>query len=211
MIKRWGKRPRYVATFVSRNVVTFVSRILVVYFITPSCTRLHDAHCSHGRHCKNIARGTDGCAALVPLLLLLFSFCRLYARLLSNAQGMRHHLTMRSGDGRTILMHAARSGNAMALSEVVEACQSTCDPGTVRGRECVPFLFEVYPHCRFDIQEEPHRDGGRRAVTLMRTDDSSRETMPRSPHRDGDIKAGARGSQSPLAHMSAELFSTWCA
>lgn len=32
-------------------------------------------------------------------------------------------------------MHAARSGNAMALSEVVEACQSACEPRTVRRRE----------------------------------------------------------------------------
>jgi len=30
-------------------------------------------------------------------------------------------------------MHAARSRNAMTLSEVVQACQRACDPHTVRG------------------------------------------------------------------------------
>ena len=30
-------------------------------------------------------------------------------------------------------MHAARSGNAMALSEVAEACKRTCNPQTVRS------------------------------------------------------------------------------
>lgn len=46
---------------------------------------------------------------------------------------MSYHLTRRSGDRRTILMYAARSGNAEALCEVAKACQAACYPKTVSG------------------------------------------------------------------------------
>lgn len=47
------------------------------------------------------------------------------------AQVVVDQLTKRSGGNRTILMHAARSGDAMTLSAVKDACQKVCDPSTV--------------------------------------------------------------------------------
>lgn len=40
----------------------------------------------------------------------------------------------RSGDGKTILMHAAMSGDAMVFTEVVLAHKRTCEPSAVRGQ-----------------------------------------------------------------------------
>lgn len=50
---------------------------------------------------------------------------------MSAQQVVVDQLTKRSGDDRTILMHAARSGDAMTLSAVKNACQNVCDPSKV--------------------------------------------------------------------------------
>ncbi|CAM9955675.1 unnamed protein product [Scytosiphon promiscuus] len=46
--------------------------------------------------------------------------------------GVGPHLTRQSGDGRTVLMWAARAGDPLALRAVVEAVRRSCDPQTVR-------------------------------------------------------------------------------
>lgn len=48
------------------------------------------------------------------------------------SQGVGPHLTRQSGNGMTILMHAARSGNAMALRVVAQAVRRVCHPHDVR-------------------------------------------------------------------------------
>ncbi len=58
-------------------------------------------------------------------------------------QGVSPQLTRQSGDGTTILMHAAKGGNAMALRAVAQSVRRACDPQTVRtiACPCRDFLF----------------------------------------------------------------------